>query len=93
MMSKLGWNEGEPIEHKMITSSLENAQKKVESRNFEIRKHLLEYDDVQNKQREVVYKLRNRLLRDSEIEKVLYELKDESLYIFESLLSEEKFTR
>ena len=89
MMSKLGWNEGEPIEHKMITSSLENAQKKVESRNFEIRKHLLEYDDVQNKQREVVYKLRNRLLRDSEIEKVLYELKDESLYIFESLLSEE----
>ena len=80
--------EGEPIEHKMITNSLENAQKKVESRNFEIRKHLLEYDDVQNKQREVVYKLRNRLLRDSEIEKVLYEIKDDAYIFFESLLDE-----
>ena len=79
MMGKLGWEEGEPIEHKMITGSLENAQKKVEARNFEIRKHLLEYDDVQNKQREVIYKIRNKLLRDSEVNEVLENIKDEIL--------------
>ena len=89
MMAKLGWKEGEPIEHKMITNSLENAQKKVESRNFEIRKHLLEYDDVQNKQREIIYKLRNRLLRNSEIEEVLKEIKDDAIYSFQSLLDDE----
>ena len=55
MMSKLGWKEGEPIEHKMISGSIEGAQKKVETRNYEIRKHLIEYDDVQSQQREVVY--------------------------------------
>ena len=77
MMGRLGWEEGEPIEHKMITGSLENAQKKVEARNFEIRKHLLEYDDVQNKQREVIYKIRNKLLRDSEVDQVLENIKDE----------------
>ena len=79
MMGRLGWEEGEPIEHKMITGSLENAQKKVEARNFEIRKHLLEYDDVQNKQREVIYKIRNKLLRDSEVDQVLENIKDEIL--------------
>ena len=89
MMTKLGWKEGEPIEHKMITNSLENAQKKVESRNFEIRKHLLEYDDVQNKQREIIYKLRNRLLRNSEIDEVLKEIKDDALYSFQPLLDNE----
>ncbi len=77
VMGKLGWEEGEPIEHKMITGSLENAQKKVEARNFEMRKHLLEYDDVQNKQREVIYKIRNKLLRDSEVDQVLENIKDE----------------
>ena len=81
--------EGEPIEHKMITNSLENAQKKVESRNFEIRKHLLEYDDVQNRQREIIYKLRNRLLRNSEIDEVLKEIKDDAIYSFQSLLDNE----
>ena len=58
MMSKLGWKEGEPIEHKMISGSIEGAQKKVETRNYEIRKHLIEYDDVQSQQREVVYGIR-----------------------------------
>ena len=77
VMGKLGWEEGEPIEHKMITGSLENAQKKVEARNCEMRKHLLEYDDVQNKQREVIYKIRNKLLRDSEVDQVLENIKDE----------------
>jgi len=71
MMTKFGWKEGEPIEHKMITNSLENAQKKVEGRNFDIRKYLLEYDDVQNKQREVIYGIRNKLLRDEQITETL----------------------
>ena len=88
MMSKFGWNEGEPIEHKMITSSLENAQKKVEARNFEIRKHLLEYDDVQNKQREVIYKLRNRLLRKNEVDNIIDESKDEIIFTVNENFSE-----
>lgn len=62
IMDKLGWKKGEPIEHKMITRSIEGAQKKVEGRNFDIRKHLLEYDDVLNTQREVVYSLRKEIL-------------------------------
>ena len=76
MMTKFGWKEGEPIEHKMITSSLENAQKKVEGRNFEMRKYLLEYDDVQNKQREVVYGIRNKLLIDGEITEILSDISE-----------------
>ena len=76
MMTKFGWKEGEPIEHKMITSSLENAQKKVEGRNFEMRKYLLEYDDVQNKQREVVYGIRNKLLKDGEITEILSDISE-----------------
>ncbi len=55
LMLKLGMEEGIPIEHKMVTKSIENAQKKVEAHNFEIRKQLLEYDDVMNKQREIIY--------------------------------------
>ena len=62
IMDKLGWEKGEPIEHKMITKSIENAQKKVEGRNFDIRKHLLEYDDVLNTQRDAVYSLRKEIL-------------------------------
>ena len=58
IMGKLGMVEGEPIEHRMITKAIEGAQRKVEGHNFEIRKHLLEYDDVMNKQREVIYELR-----------------------------------
>ena len=66
VMDKLGWKEGEPIEHKMISKSIENAQKKVEGRNFDIRKHLLEYDDVLNTQREVVYDKRKEILEGGE---------------------------
>nr|NIP31406.1 preprotein translocase subunit SecA [Candidatus Dadabacteria bacterium]NIQ12944.1 preprotein translocase subunit SecA [Candidatus Dadabacteria bacterium] len=62
VMDKLGWKEGEPIEHGMIDKSIENAQKKVEGRNFDIRKHLLQYDDVLNTQRDVVYKKRREVL-------------------------------
>lgn len=66
IMDKLGWKEGEPIEHKMISKSIENAQKKVEGRNFDIRKHLLQYDDVLNTQREVVYDKRKEILEGGE---------------------------
>jgi preprotein translocase subunit SecA len=67
LMLKLGMEEGVPIEHRMVTKSIENAQKKVEGHNFEIRKHLLEYDDVMNKQREVIYKHRQSVLRATDV--------------------------
>jgi preprotein translocase subunit SecA len=62
LMGKMGMEDGVPIEHRWISRAIENAQKKVESHNFDIRKHLLEYDDVMNKQREVVYHRRRELL-------------------------------
>ena len=62
IMDRLGMGEDEPIEHKLITRSLEQAQKKVEARNFDIRKHVLEYDDVMNQQREVIYAQRRQVL-------------------------------
>jgi preprotein translocase subunit SecA len=67
LMLKLGMEEGVPIEHRMVTKSIENAQKKVEAHNFEIRKHLLEYDDVMNKQREVIYKHRQSVLKATDV--------------------------
>src|SRR5207244_12401444 len=65
-MERLGMEEGVPIEHGMVTRSIERAQKQVEGRNFEARKHLLEYDDVMNKQRESIYTLRRSILDGSE---------------------------
>jgi preprotein translocase subunit SecA len=62
LMERLGMEEGVPIEHKMVTNAIARAQKQVEAQNFSIRKHLLEYDDVMNKQRENVYTLRRQLL-------------------------------
>jgi len=62
IMDRLGMEEGEPIEHGLVTRAIENAQKRVESHNFDIRKHLLEYDDVMNKQREVIYQQRRSFL-------------------------------
>ena len=62
LMDKLGYKEGEVIQHSMISNSIERAQKKVEENNFGIRKRLLEYDDVMNKQRNVVYGKRNHAL-------------------------------
>ena len=63
VMDRLGMEEDEPIEHSMITKSIEHAQKKVEARNFDIRKHVLEYDDVMNQQREILYGERKKILR------------------------------
>ncbi len=62
LMTRLGMEEGEPIEHRLITRAVANAQSKVEAHNFDIRKHLLEYDDVMNKQREVIYARRREVL-------------------------------
>ncbi|CAN5885014.1 preprotein translocase subunit SecA [soil metagenome] len=62
LMQRLGMEEGVPIEHKMVTNAIARAQKQVEAQNFAVRKHLLEYDDVMNKQRESVYSLRRELL-------------------------------
>jgi preprotein translocase subunit SecA len=62
LMQRLGMEEGVPIEHRMVTRAIERAQKQVESNNFSVRKHLLEYDDVMNKQRESIYGLRRELL-------------------------------
>src|SRR5207344_1026193 len=62
LMQKLGMEEGVPIEHGMVSRAIERAQKQVEAQNFSVRKHLLEYDDVMNKQRESVYTLRREIL-------------------------------
>jgi len=62
IMERLGMEEGEPIEHKLVTRAIATAQKRVETHNYEIRKHLLEYDDVMNKQREIIYGMRRQIL-------------------------------
>jgi preprotein translocase subunit SecA len=67
IMDKLGMEEDEPIEHNMISKAIENAQRKVEGHNFDIRKHLLEYDDVMNKQREVIYRQRREVLAGEDL--------------------------
>lgn len=67
IMGRLGMEEGEPIEHGLISRAIENAQSKVEGHNFDIRKHLLEYDDVMNQQREVIYRQRRDLLMGEDI--------------------------
>jgi preprotein translocase subunit SecA len=66
LMERLGMEEGVPIEHRMVTNAIERAQRQVEGRNFEMRKHLLEYDDVMNKQREAIYTLRRSILEGRE---------------------------
>ncbi len=67
LMQKLGMEDGVPIEHRFVTRAIRNAQEKVEAHNFDMRKHLLEYDDVLNKQREVIYARRRQLLSQDEI--------------------------
>jgi preprotein translocase subunit SecA len=78
-MDRFGMEEDEPIEHNLITRAIENAQSKVENNNFEMRKHLLEYDDVMNKQREIIYKLRHRALHDETLEDLIREYSEELL--------------
>jgi preprotein translocase subunit SecA len=73
IMDRLGMEEGEPIEHKLVTRAIGTAQKRVETRNFEIRKHLLEYDDVMNKQREIIYGMRRQILEGESQEETILE--------------------
>ncbi|MFQ5442529.1 MAG: preprotein translocase subunit SecA [Thermodesulfobacteriota bacterium] len=77
LMSKIGLEEDVPIEHGLVSRAIENAQKKVEAHNFDIRKHLLEYDDVMNQQREVVYGYRRQILSQSGLREMVKEFSDE----------------
>jgi preprotein translocase subunit SecA len=77
IMEKLGMEEGEPIEHGLVSRAIENAQKKVEAHNFDIRKHLLEYDDVMNRQRTVIYDMRREILDREDLSEFVEELADE----------------
>ena len=77
IMEKLGMEEGEPIEHPLINRAVENAQKKVEGHNFDIRKHLLEYDDVMNKQRTVIYDMRREILGSEDLREMVLDFAGE----------------
>jgi preprotein translocase subunit SecA len=84
-MDKIGIEENEPIEHKMISKAIENAQKRVEGQNFDMRKHLLEYDDVMNRQRQVIYEQRKKVLRGEQLWADIEEMLDE---VVEELIPE-----
>jgi preprotein translocase subunit SecA len=79
IMDRLGMEEGEPIEHNLISRGIENAQKKVEAHNFDIRKHLLEYDDVMNRHREIIYSLRKDVLEGQGIEGIVHNMIDDKV--------------
>ena len=78
-MKALGMKEGEAIEHRMVSNAIEKAQRKVEGRNFDMRKQLLEYDDVANEQRKVIYHMRNSLLTSEDVGDVVAEFRHEVL--------------
>ena len=89
VMEKLGMEEGEPIEHGLISKAIENAQAKVEGRNFDIRKQLIEYDDVMNQQREVIYKQRKEALKGENMQEAIQEMiYDQSEWIAETFASD-----
>jgi preprotein translocase subunit SecA len=77
IMDRIGMEEGEPIEHALVTRAIENAQRKVEQHNFDIRKHLIEYDDVMNRQREVIYSQRQRILLGDHLQQDVREMVEE----------------
>ncbi len=77
LMRSMGMEHGEAIEHRMVTNAIVKAQRKVEGRNFDIRKHLLEYDDVANDQRQVIYQQRNDLLEDADISDVITNVRED----------------
>ncbi len=77
LMGRLGMDDGEPIEHRLVSNAIEKAQKRVEGHNFEIRKHLLEYDNVMNKQREVIYAQRRQILGGEELQEDILEMAEE----------------
>jgi preprotein translocase subunit SecA len=81
VMDRIGMEEGQPIEHRLISKAIENAQKRVEGQNFDIRKHLLEYDDVMNRQRQVIYEQRKKVLKGEalwdDVEEMVEEMAEE----------------
>jgi len=77
IMDRVGMAEGEPIEHRYTSKAIENAQRKVEAHNFDIRKHLLEFDDVMNKQREVVYSQRRFILGGSDLKSSVFDMMED----------------
>jgi preprotein translocase subunit SecA len=77
LMSRLGMDEDVPIENKMVSKAIENAQKKVEAHNFDIRKHLLEYDDIMNKQRSEIYSFRREILQGEGLKEKIFQLIDD----------------
>ena len=79
MLKKLGLEEGEAIVHSWIDKALEKAQQKVEGRNFEIRKQLLQYDDVMNDQRKVIYEQRKDLMKSDDISETIESMREETL--------------
>ncbi|MBA4394997.1 MAG: preprotein translocase subunit SecA, partial [Desulfobacca sp.] len=90
LMGKMGMEEGEPIEHSLISKAIENAQRRVEGHNFEIRKHLIEYDDVMNKQREVIYGQRRKVLEGEELREMIREMTEELLDTILDIFLDEK---
>ena len=94
MMSRIGMQPGEPIDHPWLNKGIEKAQQKVEDRNFEIRKHLLDYDDVLNEQRTVIYEQRDTILADNNLsERVMNNARDEVEALFENYEFEAKHNR
>ncbi len=91
IMRRLGMEEGVPIEHRMVSRAIERAQKQVEARNFETRKHLLEYDDVMNRQRSEIYSLRLEILKGRQAKEKVLELAEMILdYLLNRHLNEDK---
>ena len=90
IMNRLGIEEEQPIEHRLVTKAIENAQRRVEGHNFEIRKHLLEYDNVMNKQREVVYSQRREVLAGEDLKNSVTEMLEEQAEDLVDLYADEK---
>jgi preprotein translocase subunit SecA len=89
IMERLGMEEGQEIQHPFITKAIETAQKRVEQHNFEIRKHLLEYDNVMNRQREVIYDERRKVLFEADLKDYIHELIEEVLdYALDAYINE-----
>jgi preprotein translocase subunit SecA len=90
IMDRLGMEEDQPIEHRLVTRAIENAQRKVEAHNFEIRKHLLEYDNVMNQQREVIYSQRREVLTGEDLKESVMEMVEEQAEGIVDLFADEK---
>jgi preprotein translocase subunit SecA len=90
IMDRLGIEEDQPIEHRLVTKAIENAQRRVEANNFEVRKHLLEFDDVMNQQREVIYSQRREVLAGEDLKNSMMEMIEEQAEGIVDLYADEK---